>query len=144
MLAFSVQSSLELLLPAANGNTSQLNIIASIRDRFDCVTELNLSSVSVVTDLAMINEFIDNVQSTNNFFANKLVSTNQNVLNQIVVSLSQHFDQLNRQAVQTAIAQGKFLESFNAQDLNRCFLRQLEFVPLTSPSHHSAGKGSRK
>jgi hypothetical protein len=101
MLAFSSESDIQLLLPSTNDNTSLLNIVAYISDTYDCVTEFNMSSVLVEADLSGI----DSLQnSTNNAFIQMLASGNQNRISQVITSLSQQMNQINNQAIETAVA----------------------------------------
>ena len=61
MLAFSFASTIQLLLPVTDDNTS-LHIVAYIRDTYDCATEFNMSSVLVELDLTEI----DSLQNSTN------------------------------------------------------------------------------
>ena len=111
MLAFSIESDIQLLLPAVDGNGSTLNLVVSVRDRYDCVTEVDFASVTVDEDVTLINQFVDYVQTHNDtsvksFFAGQLSSDNQNRRSQAAVTLSQHFTLASLQAVQTAVTQG--------------------------------------
>lgn len=101
MLAFSLVSNTQLLLPAANDNTSLLHIVAYIHDTFDCVTEFNMSSVLVEPDLTGINNWEN---STNNTYVQMLAGGNQNTVTQILTSVSRQFNKINTQAVETAMA----------------------------------------
>ncbi len=101
MLAFSSESDIQLLLPSTNDNTSLLNIVAYISDTYNCVTEFNMSSVLVEQDLSAI----DSLQnSTNNALIQMLASGNQNRISQVITSLSQQLNQINNQAIGTAVA----------------------------------------
>ncbi len=104
MLAFSFVSNIQLLLPTSNDGTSLLNIIAYIRDRYDCATEFNITSVLVETDLIETDDLVKNLQnSTTNLFVQMLASGDQNRISQVITSLSQQFNQINNQALETAI-----------------------------------------
>jgi len=100
MIAFSIVSTIEILLPSGN---DQLLII-QIRDQLNCLTEYNLSSlVSVRSDF----ESIDNFQSsTNNPIVNLLASGNQNIIGQVLTSLSQEFNKMNTENVDKAVSSG--------------------------------------
>ncbi len=101
MLAFSSESDIELLLPSTNDNTSLLNIVAYISDTYNCVTEFNMSSVLVEQDLSAI----DSLQnSTNSALIQMLSSGNQNRISQVITAISQQLNQINTEAIETAVA----------------------------------------
>jgi hypothetical protein len=108
MLALSLISTTQLLLPANNDNTSLLNIIAYIRDMSNCVTEYNMPSILVISDMTEIDIVINTVQNSNNemptnSFVQMLASGNQNIVNQVITSFSSQFNAINNQALQTAV-----------------------------------------
>ena len=105
MLAFSLVSNTELLLPATNDNTSLLNIVAYIRDKYDCITEFNMSSVFVELDFT---DIITTQNSTNKTFVQMLAGGNQNTISQVVTSVSRQFNKINNQAIETAVASKYF------------------------------------
>ena len=112
ILAFSVASTTQLLLPATNDNASSLQLIASIRDNYDSVTEYQLESVFVEADSAILDDLIENIQnSTGNSFVQLLGRGNQNTVSQVITSISQHLNTKNDQTVQTAISSTFFLHS---------------------------------
>ena len=84
MLAFSLVSTIDLLIPAPSVNGSSMNIVAYIRDTYDCVTELNMSSVLVQSDFTGINSL---PSSTNSSLMQMLASGNQNRISQVITSL---------------------------------------------------------
>jgi len=109
MVAFSSVASIELRLPAGDDTSSLVHIIGYIRDTLDCVTEFNVSSVVVVTDSEGINNFVDILQTsssrlTNNPLVQILASGNQNMVGQVISSLSQVFNKINNQTVENAVA----------------------------------------
>ncbi|CAF1454324.1 unnamed protein product [Rotaria sp. Silwood1] len=107
MFAHSYTSTTQLLLSATNDNTSVLNIIVYIRDTYDCVAEFNMSSIIVTPDWKKMESLLGNLQnSTNDAFIQMLASGNQNMVSQIVTSLSQQFNTMNNQAIETAISNG--------------------------------------
>ncbi|CAF3596750.1 unnamed protein product [Rotaria sp. Silwood1] len=107
MFAHSYTSTTQLLLSATNDNTSVLNIIVYIRDTYDCVAEFNISSIIVVPDWKKMESLLGSLQnSTNDSFIQMLASSNQNMVSQIVTSLSQQFNTMNNQAIETAISNG--------------------------------------
>jgi len=113
MIAFSPVSYFQVQLPAGNDQTSLLNLIIDIQDELDCITQYNLSSVTVTPDSAGINDLINNILSSSNAINNNpivrlLASGNQNTVGQILTSLSQQFNQMNNQSLDKAIS-GKLL-----------------------------------
>ncbi len=109
ILAFSSISTIQLRLPAGNDNLSLIHIVASVRDTLDCRAEFNVSSVMVVPDSEEITNFVDSLQQsgnqiTNNPFAQILASGNQNIIGQVISSLSQEFNRINNQTVDDAVA----------------------------------------
>jgi hypothetical protein len=112
MLAFSPISTFQLRLPAGNDNASSLNIIASIRDMLDCVTEFQMQSLVVMLDSTAIDALINVLQppsngATTNPIIQLLVGGNQNTVGQLITSVSQVLNEMNNQNVQTAVA-GEF------------------------------------
>ena len=112
MLAFSPISTFQLRLPAGNDNASSLNIIASIRDMLDCVTEFQMQSLVVMLDSTAIGALINVLQPPSNGApANTIIQLlaggNQNTVGQLITSVSQVLNEMNNQNVQTAVA-GKF------------------------------------
>ena len=115
MLAFSTEPITTLLLPAMNGNGSTVNLLVSVRDRYDCVTEMNFASVIVDADVTPMDQFVDYAltesnTSVQNFFAGQLTSYNQNMRSQVAVILSQYFTLANSRAVNKAATQGRVCE----------------------------------
>ena len=104
MLAFSVASTIELLLPATDDNTSSLHIIVHIRDTYDCLTEWNMSSVRVQPDSSQMANLVNSLHnSTENSLVRMLATGNQNAVSQVATSVSQQCNQINHQALQTAV-----------------------------------------
>jgi hypothetical protein len=115
MIAYAPVSTFQLRLPAGDNQTSLLEIVISIRDLLDSVVEVNISSISVVVNSEQINNLINNVQgSTNqlnrNQFVQLLWSGSQNVVGQILTSLSKQFNQMNNQTVNTAVSSKREIE----------------------------------
>jgi hypothetical protein len=109
MVAFAPVSTFQIRLPAGDNQTSFLQIAISIRDFLDCVVEVNISSISVSVNIEGINNLINNLQSSTNQlnqnpFVQLLSSGNQNVVGQILTSLSQQFNQMNTQTLNNAIS----------------------------------------
>ena len=121
-MAFSSFPTVQVRLPAGQVNTSVLYLSASIRDRLDCSTEVNLSSVIVVADSNEIDNLVRSVivsasssasisGSTNSSLSQLLSSGNQNVVGQVITLLSQQFNQINTQALRTATNLGGILQT---------------------------------
>lgn len=77
-----------------------MNLVVYIRHTCDCVTEYNLSSVSVILDAVEIDNLISNLilsssAINNNPIAQLLASGNQNFIGQIFTSISQIFSQMS-------------------------------------------------
>ncbi|CAF1313923.1 unnamed protein product [Adineta ricciae] len=114
ILAYSSFSSIQLRLPSVNANASlSFHVSAQIRDTLSCVTEYNISSVTVYPDTDQITDLIDAVQQStgtsglaNNPIIQILASGNPNAVGQVVSSLSQQFNQISTQSLQDAIANG--------------------------------------
>ncbi len=109
MLAFSSVPTIQVRLPAGDDYGSLIHIIGYVRDTLDCVTEFNVSSVVVVSDSEGINKLVDILQTsssrlTNNPLVQILASGNQNMVGQVISSLSQEFNKINNQTVENAVA----------------------------------------
>jgi hypothetical protein len=109
IIAFSLISNFQVRLPAGDDQTSLLNITVDIRDELDCITEYNMSSVTVTPDSTGINDLMNNIQSSSNAINSNpivrlLASGNQNTVGQILTSLSQQFNQMNNQNLDQAIS----------------------------------------
>ena len=109
MIAFSSVPTMQVRLPAGQANTSVLHLLVVIRDAMDCVAEANVLSVVVRTDSSAIDEFVSTVQASASTTAlnrlplvQALHSGNQIAIGQVLSSLSQQFNGINTQALQTA------------------------------------------
>jgi hypothetical protein len=142
IIAFSSISDFEVYLPAGNENTSFLNLIVQIRDTLDCITEYNLSTVIITADVESINELINALQNseselTNNPFIRLLSSGNQNIVSQLLTSLSQEFNKLNIENIQDAVSSKSFRSfMFFSSKLS------LDGIPITSISVSSLNSQS--
>ena len=118
MIAYSSESIFQIRLPAGDNQTSLINIVIIIRDLFDCKIEINSSSIHVITDTETINEFINLVENTSiatmsNQLVQLLSSQNQNIIGQIIILLSQQFNQMNNENINNAISsKEKLISSF--------------------------------
>ena len=110
MLAFTSAIQSQLLLPAGDDNTSSVNIIVHIRDILNCVTQYDIYSLIVVPDTVGINTFVNVLQQTNVEIINTnpaiqlLAGGNPNIVGQILTSLSQVFNEMNIQSIETAVS----------------------------------------
>ena len=109
MTAFTFVSDIRIRLPPGDDITSIVNLVVYIRDTLGCVTEYNMTFVIVLTDTVAINDFIDSIQtSTNAANANPIVRIlaggNQNVIGQMIISLSQIFNKMNTENIDNAIS----------------------------------------
>ena len=106
MIAFSSISNFSVRLPCGDANTSLLHLVIVIRDTFDCVTELNMTSVFVISDpstFTMLMNIAYNPPTTNPL-VQILSSGNQNIIGQLLISLSQKLSQLNSESVNMAVS----------------------------------------
>ncbi|CAF3897839.1 unnamed protein product [Rotaria sordida] len=102
MIAFSPISDFQVRLPA-----EKLNLIVHIRDTLDCVREFNLMSINVELDPKRTGDLINQLQSkTTNPIIQLLSSGNQNIVGQVITSLSQQFNQMNNESVNKAVSNG--------------------------------------
>lgn len=105
MIAYSLASTTQLLLPATNENVSSFNLIVYIRDSYDCVVEYHLEPVYVKVDSTEMDDLIKDIQnSTENTFVQLLDRGNQNIVSQVITSISQHLNTKNDQTMQTAVS----------------------------------------
>jgi hypothetical protein len=108
-IGFSSMSTFDIQLPAGD----VMNLIVHIRDTFECVTEYNMSSVSVIPDTTVINNLINNLQvstsaANNNPIVQLLTGGNQNTVGQVITSLSQVFNNMNTQSIQNAVSSNEY------------------------------------
>ena len=97
MIAFSSLSEFNVRLPIGNN----LNLIIHIRDTLDCIKEYNITSVTVIPDSEIISQLI---QNSNNSIVRLLSSGNQNIIGQVLTSVSQQFNQRNIQSLEDAVS----------------------------------------
>ena len=113
MIGFSSVSTFDVQLPAGDDdNSSIVNLVIHIRDTFDCITEYNMSSVSVVIDTTGINSLINDFQvstsiANNNPIVQSLIGKNQNIVSQVITSLSQVLNNMNIQSIQNTVLSKK-------------------------------------
>lgn len=107
-------STFQVYLPLGDNQTSLIHLIIHIRDQLNCITELNISSVIVLSDSLSINNLINDIQhvsigSNVNPIIQLLASGNQNLVGQIITSTSQQFNQINDKNTNKAISSKSFL-----------------------------------
>ncbi len=121
IIAFSSISEFEVRLPSGNDNTSILNLFVQISDILDCITEYNMTSVIVTSDLLGINDLINTFENspdslTTNPFIQLLASGNQNTVGQVLTSISQQFNKINSESLQNAVS-SKYQSTFYFSNL---------------------------
>ena len=109
MLAFSSVSDFSIRLPSPDGNQTQLKLIVTVRDTLDCVVSVNVSTVVVSVDVSSISQLVDQLSNstsalTGNSLVRLLSSGNQNTVAQLTTSLSQYFNQIDRQSTDDALS----------------------------------------
>ena len=109
MLAFSSASDFSIRLPSPDASQTRLHLLVTVRDTLDCVTSVNLSTVTVTVDVASISQLVDQISSspsalTSNPLVRLLSSGNQNTVAQLITSLSQHFNHIDEQNVADALS----------------------------------------
>ena len=114
MVSFASASSFRLRLTAGSGNGSLVNLVVHIRDTFDCITEYDLPSLSVLPDTTEINDLIDYLKlptsTTNQKPILQLLATgNQNLVGQIVNSISQVLNEMNIEYLEQAVLGKSYL-----------------------------------
>jgi len=115
LIAFSMISTLQIRLPAGD-----VYLVIVIRDQLNSITEYNISSSSIIVqaDLNAIDDFITNSRSSSNELVRLLASENQNIVSQLIVSLSQQFNQRNVDNIQRAISNGISYTNISISPLN--------------------------
>lgn len=120
MLGYTTSNSFQVRMPIDDLNSSSIYLIVRIRDQYDCMTELNLSSISITSDMnnmislmtiiqsAVVNSDFRNIINTNPIL-NILYSGNQNDVCQILTSFTQILNLLSEQNLQMTINSKSFL-----------------------------------
>ncbi|CAF1529483.1 unnamed protein product, partial [Adineta steineri] len=130
IIAFSPEYNFQVRLPAGDNETSLLNLVIYVRDLAGSVTQVNISSVNVIADSVTINDLIDKITNlsstiTNNAIVRLLSSGNQNVVGQIMTSLSQEFNQINNDNLDKAISNGVPAATILVSSLGSSSLQQV-------------------
>ena len=104
IVAFSFQPIFQVRLSTAdNQNQTLVHLIVHIRDRLDCRTEVNLSSVLITADTSVITSFIDHLQNSDEDpFMQLLASGSQNLVGQLITSFSQYFNRMDNDNLEEA------------------------------------------
>ncbi|CAF1443700.1 unnamed protein product, partial [Adineta ricciae] len=122
IIAYSTVPMFQVLLPAGNNQTTLLHLTVYIRDQMDCTTVLNLSSVSVISDTIAVTNLINDIQSssnrsTTNSIIQLLASGNQNLVGQVLTSVSQQLNQMNDESLDRAVSYGIPITSISISSL---------------------------
>lgn len=103
LIAFSSSSTLEVLLPAGDDQTAVLYLMVEIRDQLNCITQYNMSSITVWPDVVVISDLISNLQ---NPIAQLLASGDQNTVGQVLTIVSQQVNMMSTETVAKAVSSG--------------------------------------
>ena len=114
MIAYSIISDFQVRLPAGDDETFLLKLIVVIRDTASCITEFNLSLIYVSPESTGINSLVNSLQGSSNDINNNpivqlLSSGNQNIVGQVVNSVSKEFNKMNNQSVNQAVSGNIFI-----------------------------------
>ena len=105
LIAFSPVSMFDVRLPSLH---EPLRLSISIRDQRDCLSEwTNISSISVRIELGVFDDLFQNIDergSSPNPFVRLLKTGNQNQVGQVITSLSEHINQLDKQNQNQAVS----------------------------------------
>ncbi len=113
MLGFTNQSIYHLRLPSSIHEKTSLQILVQIQDTLGSVTEFNLSSIIVFTNLST---FLEVQHLMNKSILQLFESDDQNTIGQIVISISNILNELHDQNIETIIGFVSSLHDNN--DLN--------------------------
>ncbi|UJR18137.1 hypothetical protein I4U23_005037 [Adineta vaga] len=110
IIAYSSISTYQVRLPIGDNQTSLLHLIVQIRDQLDCIIELNISSVTVRRDTITISNLINDILNSTTSIINPIIqllkTENQNIVGQILTSLSQQLNDINDENIDQAILNG--------------------------------------
>ncbi|CAF4173255.1 unnamed protein product, partial [Adineta steineri] len=111
IIAYSLISTFQVRLPLGDDQTSLVHLTVYIRDTLDCITKFNLSSVTVISDSIGIMNLINDIQNASNQLTTNpiiqlLASGNQNIVGQVITSLSQQFNNINNENINQAVSNG--------------------------------------
>ncbi|CAF4649449.1 unnamed protein product [Rotaria socialis] len=126
MLGVTTAQTFEVLLPVGDRNPSSVIVIVQVRDKLNCITETNTTAVSVTSEYTHITSFIDIIKTTSNnngiaIHMNPLVqlleNSNPDVIAQVVTTVSQVFNQLNTEIIESAVKIGIPAETVSVSSL---------------------------
>ena len=105
ILGHSIDSTIQLRLPWNIDSTEVFHLGVSIHDTFNSITEFILPSLIILPNNSVLSNFIDNLQqSKTDPIVELLNSDNQNIVGQLIQSISEYLNQINDQTIQKAIA----------------------------------------
>jgi hypothetical protein len=110
MVAFSSISMFQAYLPAGDGPTFALQLLMYIRDRRDCITEQNLTLITVRPDSNATIDLLHELQdpalnyASNSFLAGLLATGTQNNIGQIISAISYQLNQFDTKYLADAIS----------------------------------------
>ena len=141
LIAFSPSSIFTVQLPAGQGSSSSLSLLVSIRDTRSCVTEWNLTSIAVQPDSNAIANLLSDLQGssatlTSNPLVQLLARGSQNTVGQVTSALSQQFNQMNTDNLQSAVASNSFTQRRSPEERSSVLLGG---VPAASISVSALG-----
>lgn len=103
LIAFSPTPTFSAHLPAGYEPSFTLQLIVLIRDTMSCVVQVNLTQVTVLSDTDALDQLMNQLQSSSSTINNPLIqlvsSGNQNVIGQVLSSVSQQSNQINAQLI---------------------------------------------
>ena len=107
IIARTTQSTFQLRLPARVDSTSVIHLVAHIQDSFGSVTESPLPSVSVRPNFTAIEDLINKLEQSNSPSSSSplielLITGDQNTVGQIITSISQILNEMNKEIIQAA------------------------------------------
>ncbi|CAF0940715.1 unnamed protein product [Adineta steineri] len=134
IIAFSSEYTFQVRFPAGDNETSLLNLVVYVRDLAGSITQVNISSVNVIADFATINDLIDKITNSSSTIANNpiiqlLSSANQNVVGQMISSLSQGFNQMSSGNLDQIISNGISAADISVSSLGSQSLQQIS-IPM--------------
>jgi hypothetical protein len=110
MIGYTTLDSFEIRMPVNDLNVSLIQLMVYVRDQYDCTTEFDLPSISIVPDINNIISLITTVESSDysgEISSNPLIETlysgNQNDICQVLTSAGQILNTLAEQNLQLAI-----------------------------------------
>jgi hypothetical protein len=110
IIAFSSMSMFQAQLPAGNGLTFSLQLLMYIRDTRDCLTEQNLTMITIrpdsntTIDLLKMLDGSTSGYANNSLLARLLATGNQNNIGQIISMVSYQLNQFDTEYLADAIS----------------------------------------